>query len=399
MAGGFMVILLAVAAVFSSRLQRRVRRFIDRNIYVNRYDYQSQWNRFTRSFDPAAGEEKLLQSAFVLLKEVFEAEDVTIALRDESTGLIRPILGRGCVQTALSLDEESPLGRRLISDQRALLLERKSDDFEYLPIYVENQEWLDATAARALAPLIAGGELLGTIGLERGEGHAGFNYEDLELLDRISNQLAGVLRAVTLGREQAGRREAELLARLADLRERPSAARDLVDVNVLSRRVVDELGLRRSAELEVELDLGAESRVMGDAALLRRALTTVIRNAADAMAGQGILSLSTRDYRCRDNGLHVILTVADTGRGMQGEFGRKPAVRTLTHPRSGGADLGLFQTRSIVRAHEGDMVVENRNGSGTTVTLMLRAVPVSLAVEPVRRETPGRGGEREQHAS
>ena len=162
----FMAIFSLVASAFSSRLQRRIRRFIDRNLYVNRYDYQSQWLRLTRTLDPSLGEEKLLESALALLKEVFIAEEVTIALRDDSTGAIRPVLGRGCVRTSLTLDEEGPLGRRLIRDQRALLLDRRVGDFEYLPIYVENQEWLEATASRAVAPLVAGGELLGVFDLD-----------------------------------------------------------------------------------------------------------------------------------------------------------------------------------------------------------------------------------------
>lgn len=421
----FMAILSLVAAAFSSRLQRRIRRFIDRNLYVNRYDYQSQWLRLTRTLDPSQGEEKLLQSALALLKEVFIAEEVTIALRDDNTGAIRPVLGRGCVRTSLSLDEEGPLGRRLVRDQRALLLDRRVGDFEYLPIYVENQEWLEATASRAVAPLVCGNELLGVVGLTHRDGEMDFNYEDLELLDRITGHLAGVLRGIRLGREMAGRREAELLARLSDLRERPSGTRELVDVNALTRRVLEDLRIRSTSELEVQVDLAAESRVPGDPALLRRALLTLVRNAADAMAGQGILTLSTRDYRGRDNALHFVLTVADTGYGLNADaerqsrlhaqtvyaqqvpsLGMKPLSAQVEWTRAdgqkwpNGMDLGLFQTRSIVRAHEGEMEVESNNGAGTSVTLRLKAVQAPAATDATRpKDPPEAPGRQAQHAS
>jgi GAF domain-containing protein len=414
-----------VAAAFSSRLQRRIRRFIDRNLYVNRYDYQSQWFRLTRTLDPSQGEEKLLESAMALLKEVFFAEDVTIALRDDNTGAIRPVLGRGCVRTSLTLDEEGPLGRRLIRDQRALLLDRRVGDFEYLPIYVENQEWLEATASRAVAPLTAGGELLGVVGLTHREGEKDFNYEDLELLDRITCHLAGVLRGIRLGREMAGRREAELLARISDLRERPAGTRELIDMNALTRRALEELRIRASSELEIQVDLAAESRVPGDAALLRRVLNTLLRNAAEAMDGQGVLTIGTRDFRGRDNGLHFVLTVADTGHGMKPDaehqgrlhaqtvyaqqvhsLGMKPLSAQIDwgradgQPWPNGLDLGLFQTRSIIRAHEGEMEVDNRNGTGTSVTLRLKAVPAPSVSQTERPQgPPDSQGRREQHAS
>lgn len=421
----FLAILTLVATAFSSRMQRRIRRFIDRNLYVNRYDYQSQWLRLTRTLDPSQGEEWLLESALALLKEVFYAEEVTIALREEHGGAIRPVLGRGCVRTSLTLDEDGPLGRRLIQDQRALLLDRRVGDFEYLPIYVENQEWLEATASRAVAPLVSGGELLGVVGLTHRAGEKDFNYEDLELLDRITSHLAGVLRGIRLGREMAGRREAELQARLSDLRERPSGVRELVDVNALARRVLEELRIRNTSEFEIGLDLAAESLVPGDAALLRRALDTLIRNSAQAMDGQGALTIFTRDARGRDNGLNFVLTVADTGHGMKEDaerpdrlhastvyaqqvnsLGMKPLsaridwLRADGQPRPNGMGLGLFQTRSIVRAHDGEMEVENRPDGHTTVTLRLKAVPAPAVADAARpQKPPGAEGQREQHAS
>ena len=46
-------VLVATLLLFSNRFQRRVRRFIDRNFYVNRYDYRTQWSNVTGVLEDA----------------------------------------------------------------------------------------------------------------------------------------------------------------------------------------------------------------------------------------------------------------------------------------------------------------------------------------------------------
>ena len=80
---GFLAISLAVLLLFSNRFQRRVRRFIDRNFYVNRYDYRTQWSNVTRAMESGIDTESVLESAHALLRDIFLAKDVTLALREK----------------------------------------------------------------------------------------------------------------------------------------------------------------------------------------------------------------------------------------------------------------------------------------------------------------------------
>jgi hypothetical protein len=112
----FLAILLAVLLLVSNRFQRRVRRFIDRNFYVNRYDYRAQWSHVTHTLGRAHGREEVLEEASALLTDVFLADRITIASLDRSTGTIRPSLGKGVDKPEAVLHEEDPLHKILFQE-------------------------------------------------------------------------------------------------------------------------------------------------------------------------------------------------------------------------------------------------------------------------------------------
>ena len=442
-----LVVLVSVVLVFSNRVQRRVRRFIDRNFYVNRYDYRAQWFRVTRTLSPAQGPEGVLEAADSLLREVFSADGVTIALKDRSGRGCRVWRGEGADEPELLLLEDSPLCRKLKEERRALLLPRQADDLEYVSIYVENAEWLDATASQVVAPLLAGQEILGVVGLARSHPDDRFSYEDLDLLDCIAAEVAAVLRAVNLARELAESRETELFsqwsnmilhdlknylsplrllvqnmkvhmgdpqfqkeavedlaavtARMQGMVEKLSGLRrtgDLVEgfvaMNDLVSAVVAELQLHQRPSLQVRMDLAADVGVRGDAGMLRRVVENLITNAVEAMGGKGLLSVQTRSERTDGNGeVGFVLVVSDTGPGMDESFLRERLFRPFATTKKKGLGLGLYQCRAVVEAHGGEIQVESRPGEGTTFWVSLRgAVPESVgSVQKRQDEGPGRG--------
>ena len=76
----------------------------------------------------------------------------------------------------------------------------------------------------------------------------------------------------------------------------------------------------------------------------------------------------------RQDGNDAVLSVADTGEGMEPEtlsrifdrFYRADQSRSLPAGRTG---LGLAITKSIVEAHNGTITVESTPGKGTTFTV------------------------------
>ena len=425
----FLVILSTLVLIFSSRLQRKVRRFIDRNFYVNRYDYRSQWFRVSRALDPAEGAEGVVRAAATLLKEVFRADAVTVCLTHPQFDVVRAVHGRGAGENPVELDRSSPLLRKLHEERRALMLDRNPEDFEYIRIYVEDREWLDATASRVVAPLFMGQHLVGLVGLERSRPDDRFTFEDLDLLDNLSAQLAAVLRSVQLTADLADAREIEVLSqwssmllhdlknhlsplrmlvsnmrshmdnrefqrqaitdiehvtrnledlvlRLSQFKDGPQITAARVDVNRLMQKVMAKLQLRRWEELAIHTNLQAGHTVTGDEALLGRVMENLITNAVQAMRGRGTLSLSTASMQ--NGGVsEVVISVDDEGPGMSDEFVRKRLFRPFSTTKAKGLGLGLYQCRTIVRAHKGDLRIQTAPGRGTRVRVHLPADPVT----------------------
>ena len=111
-------------------------------------------------------------------------------------------------------------------------------------------------------------------------------------------------------------------------------------------------------EGEVELDLPRFIRVMGN----------LIKNASEAMAGGGILTMTTDLVQDQ-----VVIRVSDTGCGIPAEIMPKLFEPFVTHGKSHGTGLGMAIAKSIVEAHGGRISVASVPGNGTTVDIRLPA--------------------------
>jgi signal transduction histidine kinase len=85
------------------------------------------------------------------------------------------------------------------------------------------------------------------------------------------------------------------------------------------------------------------------------------------MGGRGRLSLDVE----RQNG-HVVITVADTGRGIPPEE-RGRVFEPFYSRKPGGTGLGLTIVRRIVAAHGGHIDIQGQPGEGTRFCIALPA--------------------------
>ena len=92
-------------------------------------------------------------------------------------------------------------------------------------------------------------------------------------------------------------------------------------------------------------------------------------NAAEAMNGQGILSISS-SLNQRDGFVEIL--VVDTGTGIPRENLNKifDPFFTTKDPQK-GTGLGLSVSYGIIQKHHGDILVESEVGKGTTFTIKL----------------------------
>ncbi|RYG69914.1 hypothetical protein EON77_14295 [bacterium] len=106
-------------------------------------------------------------------------------------------------------------------------------------------------------------------------------------------------------------------------------------------------------------------------------LTTVvehaIRNAQDATPPEGGIRVEVTERSGRP-----VLTVVDTGTGMDEEFVRERLFRPFdTTKGARGMGIGAFQVREYLRSLGGDVEVESEPGRGTTLRLVFAETPAT----------------------
>lgn len=181
---------------------------------------------------------------------------------------------------------------------------------------------------------------------------------------------------------RATRTGSELTRRLLAFSRRQALAPRAVD---LSELVADLVGLLKRTlgdavviEATVADDLHP---LVVDPVQLESALVNLAINARDAMPGGGRLTIRAENYVLhRDDpgwseelteGAFVLITVADTGTGMDGETLARATDPFYTTKEVGkGSGLGLSMVHGFVAQSGGGMRIDSTPGSGTEISLL-----------------------------
>jgi signal transduction histidine kinase len=149
-------------------------------------------------------------------------------------------------------------------------------------------------------------------------------------------------------------------------------------VEVLRRRIYVNVFMKEMEEaLRSELDpAGVELRVRvsyGGAARfdevkLRRAITNVARNAAQAMPRGGRFAVHVSRH-----GGRLVFRMSDTGPGVPEEIRARLFQSFASHGKEGGTGLGLAIVKRIAEEHGGGVECRTRKGKGTTFVLGIPA--------------------------
>ncbi len=95
----------------------------------------------------------------------------------------------------------------------------------------------------------------------------------------------------------------------------------------------------------------------------------IAMNAIDAMPNGGELTISMRPETRRGAGL--LLTFADSGKGISAEDLERIYEPFFTNGKAKGVGLGLTITRDIIERHNGQLLVHSPSGSGAVVDIWL----------------------------
>ena len=126
----------------------------------------------------------------------------------------------------------------------------------------------------------------------------------------------------------------------------------------------DERGARVRFKTELATDL---PRVRASASELREVFVNLLRNAVDAIEGEGLVTVST-DVEDEQWG---VVEVRDTGAGMSQEVQEKLFRPLFTTKGERGTGLGLATCYAILQRHGGDIRVESAPGEGSKFIVRL----------------------------
>lgn len=156
-----------------------------------------------------------------------------------------------------------------------------------------------------------------------------------------------------------------------------SLAAEDVQLASMVERLATEI---RDAHPDVNVSVEGEfTEISGDEALLRQALLNLVRNAAEAAAGQtfgGRVALHG-SVEHGPNGLSQRISITDNGAGISSESLPKIFVPFYT-TKAQGTGLGLAIVQKIVVQHGGSVEARNLSEGGAEFIVWLPARQVSL---------------------
>ena len=298
-------------------------------------------------------------------------------------------------------------GTPLMASLSGRRLSGADGSFQGMDVIVE-----DITERRALEEQLRQSQKMEAVGQLAGGGAHDFN----NLLTTVlaSNELlVASLPADAPGREDAeavraaAQRGADLTRKLLAFSRQQSVELRVISLSALlsdfarlARRVLPE---------DVEVVLEAEApglAIRGDPVAVEQILMNLATNARDAMPLGGTLRLAaTRGIisgeHCRAwgwgrPGEYVVLSVSDTGAGMDAETRRRIFEPFFTtKPVDKGTGLGMAMVYGLVKQHEGFVDVSSEPGQGTAVRVYFPAA-AEVAAQPEAAEAPAISGGTER---
>lgn len=209
--------------------------------------------------------------------------------------------------------------------------------------------------------------------------------------------------------------DSEIRIRMAEIQQAAEHARELTKrllafgrKQVVELKVVDlgrlvsdfEPMLRRTIREDVAIRTRIEvsaGNVKADAAQIQQIIMNLCANAQDAMPDGGEMTLEVKasDETGADlpiaPGSYVMLSVSDTGHGMDSEIMNRLFEPFFTTKQRGqGTGLGLPVVEGIVQQHRGHVEVTSFPEQGTSVRVLFPRVDEPVAPPPPRVPTPGR---------
>lgn len=407
--------------VSNSWLRAWIKVKLAKHFFRHRYDYRSEWMRFTDTLGSSKSaplDERIVKA----LADLTDSPAGLLLVADGGT--LAPAASWNWDQDLLPDSGDTALVQHLQHTGRILDLDvlrfssEDSEDARAVP------QWLLASpTAWVLVPLPHLGQLAGAIVLARPPLPRALDWEDLDLLKVAGRQVASYLaeaRAqgalaeaqrfdefnrrfafilhdiknlvsqLTLTARNAERHahkpefRADMIATLQESAERMNALLARLSQNHRSRTeplqqvdivpLVARVAARNSGQHPVAI-IGAPAAVaIADPMSLEQMLAHLLQNAIEASAPSDPVTLAVAVER---DG--IVIDVIDEGCGMSPGFIRDRLFKPFVSSKPGGFGIGAFEARQLAAAMGATLEVTSREGAGSRFRVKLKAVRTSAA--------------------
>jgi putative PEP-CTERM system histidine kinase len=415
-------ILVLLVLLFSSTMRARLRVFLAKHFYHNKYEYRDEWMRLVSTlaeFEKSSTREVAVRA----VAQIVGSPGGVLWVYSKREGRFLLDARYDYDQDVPDLEPDDPLVEFILKDHWVVdLAEYERDRARYEDLQLP--EWTRRLSSPWLfIPLMFGQELLGLIMLKRAPGPPKLNYEDRDLLKTVGNHVAVHLAQARSDRllteaqqfEAYNKLTAFLMHDLNNLiaqqslivsnaekhkrnpefvddaistiagsvermknvmaqlkRGRTDSANKLIELRFLVSAAIDRCS-NRLPQPELRLnDDGSVVKASPEEFVM--VLTHLIRNAQDATPPGGVVRV---ELASNDETARVI--VRDNGSGMTPEFVRERLFRPFESTKgSEGMGIGAYQAREYARGQGGDLLVVSTPGEGTEVTLSVPRVRADL---------------------
>lgn len=408
-------ILVLALLLFSEILRAKLRVFISKHFFENKYDYREEWLRLisTLTLDD---ELPLQKRAIKALAQILSSSSGRLWVKSMDREEFEGIAGWNVSRHAFPVPANSVLASYLARTGWMIDIQEFDRHPErYQGLKHENlSNLLDNLAF--IVPLMNGVELFGFVALAETATPVSINYEDRDLLKTAGKQIASYLGQERATEQLAQNRQFEAFNKLTayimhDLKnlitqqslvvenaKKHRTNPEFIDDAVATieggvqrmRRVIEQLQQTSRQGHQEKIDLNklivdAVQRcsdktpvpqaitvdgpvfVSSDRERLLMAIYHTIRNAQEATPGDGEVTVEVKatSSECK-------IIVHDSGRGMDESFVRDRLFRPFDSTKgTQGMGIGAYQVRETMRASGGRVEVESIPGQGTRFTLVL----------------------------
>ena len=414
----FGAMLFLTTLIISSQIRSRLRMYLAKHFYKNRYEYGEVWLSFTSKLSASDTDPDQLRRT--ILGAIVDIVDSTGGIMwtklDDGTF---SIISRWSMDgdSTWTLSNEDEFIRALEATQDVVELRNEGIDIDEVQTFAP--VWLkELRRAWIVVPILHGDELLAFLVLAESRTNASITWEDRDLLRTVGRQAASYLAFLRATEALAEARQFEAFNRLSaflvhDLknvvaqlslvvsnaerhRDNPEFITDaFTTVGNATAKINRMLASLRHDNLDIEqatAEVDLNDLIDNAIAACREALPPpkfarhesplvvravydrflsvlehLIQNAQDATDDHGEVRITLAR-----SGDKATVEIVDTGCGMDEEFIRTRLFRPFdTTKGKAGMGIGVYESRHIISGIGGRLDIESEPGRGTSIRISL----------------------------